>query len=354
MNLDRDDIEVELAAAARSYLDQAWTTAHLRQSLGQEPLPAEPWKQVSEMGWLDVLVNEADGGLGLGPVAAGAIAEESGRALFPGPLVDVIVLRGALSGHGWFAEDGLTTYAAAEAGSRGLAAHGTVVLESGRLRGEKVLVPYADHADRFVVLAQDQDEPVLALVDASACAVTAWGTVDPVSRLGTLALDGVEPARVLVGDDARAAYRAMTDLFLCLTAARLLGVAQRVVELSVDYARVRHQFGRPIGSFQAVRHRLADMHTGATTARSACYLAQAELAAGVPNAGRAAQVAKAYIARVGRRIAEDGLQIHGGIGFTYEHDLHLYFNHILTLQGSWGDEGVHEEALGQRLLAGAR
>jgi alkylation response protein AidB-like acyl-CoA dehydrogenase len=171
--------------------------------------------------------------------------------------------------------------------------------------------------------------------------------MDRTRSLSWLRLDQT-PALRLGGPDASAGAldRAATAL-----AAELLGSSSRVLEMSVAYAKDRQQFGRPIGSFQAVKHRLADALVDVEAMRSSVYYAAWSVAAGDASASLAASAAKAWCSDASGRVMASGLQVHGGIGFTWEHDLHLFVKRAQLDQSSWGDAVFHRERIAS-MLAG--
>jgi acyl-CoA dehydrogenase len=283
------------------------------------------------MGWLHVLVPEAAGGLGFSAVEAGIVSEEAGRALFPGPLVEAMAV-GSVPG-----VDPLGTTLADPDRT-------ALLFAGGRVAGTAGFVPYADRCDRLVACAESS----LVLVDLAAAGVVREPapSFDTVSRPVRVVVDGV-PGRPLAGDVAVARLQ---TLVRSLLAARLLGMIDAVLERAVAYAMQREQFGRPIGSFQAVQQLLAELAKLAVATRSACYASQASIADERPDAERRARAAKAYATRAARSVAESAIQVHGGIGFTTEVPVHLYLKHVLTLEPSWGDEHDHEQALGRLAL----
>jgi acyl-CoA dehydrogenase len=335
MRFDRDGMQREIADAAREFLAAAWSLELLRESAGGA-LPEDVWAQLTELGWLELVAPAEDGGLGLGPIEACAVFEESGRALLPGPLFDSVV-------------------AAPLCGRRGRAAlalydiDGEALLDGGRLTATKTLVESADAADVLLVTTPE----AIAAVPRDAVEVRRLHSVDHAIRPFELRIDGVAAELVASGTEAEALLGRIVEWGLVTSSARALGVIDAIVDMSIEYAKRREQFGRPIGSFQAVQHRLADMAARAVTCRSVCYVAQWALATDAPDIEHKARVAKAYVSRAVREVAESGIQVHGGVGFTEEHDLHLLVKHALTLEGAWGDPGEHEDALADALSARA-
>jgi alkylation response protein AidB-like acyl-CoA dehydrogenase len=211
-----------------------------------------------------------------------------------------------------------------------------------QLTGRPDPVAYAPSADVAIVAAESTDGPALFSVDLDDSTRPApEPAMDRTRELGWLRLDGVAGER-LGGDDA---VDALVDRGATGVAAEMLGGASRVLELAVEYAKDRVQFGHPIGSFQAVKHRCADMLVDVEGMRSSVYWAAWCLAAGDRDASVAASTAKIWGSDASRRVMASGLQVHGGIGFTWEHDLHLFLKRAQLDQLTFGDAGYHRERL---------
>jgi alkylation response protein AidB-like acyl-CoA dehydrogenase len=310
---------------------------------------AGAWEAMSEQGWLAIELPEDDGGLGLGLVEVAVLCEELGRRLVAAPFLPSVVALGALSD-----TDARATAATKEwreALSQGSAVGCTVVVPPGRLSvtegstegevrldGDAPPAPYAPSADVAVLVCGDSTYAV---------DLRAGGRPDPVPamdrtrELGILHFDGT-PAVRLGGADAagRALDRAAT-----LVSAEMLGAADHVLSMSVDYAKDRVQFGKPIGSFQAVKHMLADALVDVEGMRSTVYYAAWCTAADDPERSVAASMAKAWCSDASRRVMGTGLQVHGGIGFTWEHDMHLYVKRAQLDQVSYGDASFHRDRI---------
>jgi acyl-CoA dehydrogenase len=352
MALERTDVQRQVAAAAREFLGKAWTSGALRALRDTGGFPRERWSEVARLGWFDLLVPEAEGGAGLGPVEAGALLEEVGRALFPGPVFETMFWRPLLQRGDLLRRDD-AVIAMGRRGGRVKGPTDRLALARGALTGGGVVVGFGDVADWLILVAWEAEEPVVVAMEppVPGLDVRRVQSADPADRPCLVSADGAPVTRILArGPAARALHESAEMHTWAMTAAELLGISERVLELSVEYARQRTQFGRPIGSFQAVQHELADVAVRCRTLRSVCYLSQVLLAKGAgAGAGRIARVAKAYASRSGRQAVETALQVHGGIGFTEELDLHLYFKRALTLQAAWGDQRQHQRALGAAL-----
>ncbi len=310
---------------------------------------ATVWDAMSEQGWLALEQPEDEGGLGMGLVEVAVLCEELGRRLVAAPFLTSMVALGALNG-----SDGrgdAATKEWREALSQGSAVGCVVVVPAGRIavtsagaegevRLDGVAPPtlYAPSADVAVVVTTDG---VYAVDLRAAGNPEPLAAMDRTRELGVLAFDGT-PARRVGGADAadQALDRAAT-----LTSAEMLGAADEVLSMSVGYAKDRVQFGKPIGSFQAVKHMLADALVDVEGMRSTVYYAAWCAAADDPDRSLAASMAKAWCSDASRRVMGTGLQVHGGIGFTWEHDMHLYVKRAQLDQVSFGDASLHRDRI---------
>jgi alkylation response protein AidB-like acyl-CoA dehydrogenase len=312
------------------------------------------------------------GGAGLGFVELALLLEETGRALLPEPLFSTAVLgAGALLLAGseaqrrrWLPEIAAgrcrTALALLEEDGR-WGAEG-IALPAGRLTGTKRFVLDADRADLLIVAARSggrgEDGVTLALVEARTPGVTLRPTafVDLTRRVAQLRFEGVRvDESELLGPEGAAwpVLSRLLDLARAGLAAESLGVAERVLELCVAHARSREQFGRPIGAFQAVQHRCADMLVRVELARSAVWRAAWSLAAESPaEAHVAASMAKACAGEACREVAAAGIQVHGGLGFTWEQDLHLHYKRAKANELLFGDGPACRELVAASLLRG--
>jgi alkylation response protein AidB-like acyl-CoA dehydrogenase len=202
-------------------------------------------------------------------------------------------------------------------------------------------VVYGPLADVLVVPAEHDGTPALFALGPDAARVAAEPAMDRTRAVGWLDLDGA-PAVYLGG---ALAVEAVLDRAVAAVTAEMLGAAQQVLEMTVQYAKDRVQFGRPIGSFQAVKHRCADMLVDVEGMRSAVYYSGWAVGAADPDASAAASTAKVWCSDAARRVMASALQVHGGIGFTWEHDLHLFVKRSQLDQLSFGDAAYHRERL---------
>jgi alkylation response protein AidB-like acyl-CoA dehydrogenase len=323
------------------------------------------WSLGAELGWTGLTVPEEYGGTGQGLTELALVAEELGRAAAPDPFVPSALV-GLAVGRGGDAAlrrqvlpglaDGTLRATLALSESRrpwsptGVA--GTRAVRDGDaivLTGVKTAVPDAAGADLLLVTAELAGTPVAVLVDGDApgLSIRRQRLVDVTRDRHQLTLDGVRvPSGRLLDLDAQW----LLDAGAVLTAADALGAAERLLAMTVEHAKARFQFGRAIGSFQAVKHKVADMRLAVGGIRAAVCYAAVAADTGLPDAGRAASVAKAFAAEQSARLAGEALQTHGGIGFTWEHDLHLYLRRIKADEILFGDAAWHHERVCALLL----
>jgi alkylation response protein AidB-like acyl-CoA dehydrogenase len=307
--------------------------------------PAELWKAVGEQGWLAVLVPEEHDGLGLGLLDAAVLARCWGEGCVPGPFLPTLVAAEAirLGGTPEQQAEWLPKVAAGQA-KLTLAAHGRVTHADGRLSGAVPLAEYAHVADRLVVAAEGG---ALFLVDprGPGVTVTSLDTLDRSTRACSVDLQDApaeplaEPVLPEVGE------RAAT-----LLANDLAGVARVALTRTIDYVKTREQFGKPVGSFQALKHALADLHVAVTMAEHAGWYAAHALDASLPDGALAVSVAKAKASDAARDTTAAMIQFHGGIGYTWEHDAHLFFKRAKRLEYQFGDAATHRERIARLVV----
>ena len=347
-----------LRSQARDFLDKESDSKAVRRLMA-EPAGFDDglYKRMADLGWTAIPFPEPAGGLGLGLVDLVVVLEEMGRHVTPGPLQSSVGLAGMSVVRGGTDEqrarwlpgiaDGskrATMAIAEEKGSWHIAGVSAAAQRSGDawlLKGEKWYVPDAHIADWIVVAARtspsESDGLTLVVVDPRSPGVELrrLATMDPTQRLFQVRLDSVEvPIDDVVGEPDRggaALRRGLWATIVCVSS-ELCGVAQRALEMSVDYAKTRHQFGRPIGTYQGVSHKCADMLVLTESAKSLTYHAAWAVDEDAPEAPLAAAMAKAYASDAARQVTALGIQVHGGIGFTWEHDMHLYFK-----RAKWGE-----------------
>ena len=328
--------------------------------------PTELWSTMVELGWPALTIAEEHGGIGLGMLEAAILAEELGRVITPGPLLATVSQfvpairetgtaeqQAHLLGHVAAGEMTGSLAIAELSGSFDPAAvNATVTLDGDYavLSGEKRFVVEGDAVDELVVVAriggQPGDDGVRAvLVPVASTTTELLDAFDGSRRLVQVTLDGVrvERDRVLGDPDASAApavRRALEEATVCL-ALEMVGTAQTIFDITLDYAKQREQFGVPIGSFQAIKHKFADMMIALERARSLGYFAALTIAEDDSRRTSATSVAKAAAGDCQRLLAKEGIQIHGGIGYTWEHDMHLYVKRAKSLEPLFGSTITH-------------
>ncbi len=331
MNFDFTDDQQAIKRTANEMLAARFKPERVRELSEAGEHDDGAWKEMSELGWAGIFIDEDHGGQGLGVVELVILMEELGYALAPVPFLSNAAAGLALqfAGSDEQKERWLPGIASGEA-------RGTV----GMVRdGEARLVPDADSAEVIVLIGSDGSTSVLPASDAE---IEPLETMDRTRRFARVRAEGGEP---LGGDCFAAGDRIATAL-----SAETVGVAQKAMEMAVEYARDRKQFGRPIGSYQAVSHRCAQMLLEVEGSRSAAYYA-AWCADSEPDSlAAAASMAKAYSSDAGWRVCGSSLQVHGGIGFTWEHDLHFYLKRAKTNAILYGSASEHRERLAELTL----
>ena len=303
------------------------------------------WRQMCELGWLGLRVPEDAGGSGLGMREYCALAEECGAGLLPEPLIPCSIAARVLVGpelDRLLAGDAIVIPAWQEQ-ANSLALDGGTVLRDGRVSGHKRFVPMAAGADAFLVSAGGG----LALVKRDAPGVTlAIDRTQDGGHYGTLTLERA-PAQPLAGDLAAAIEEATLA-----TAAYLLGVMERAFAMTLSYLKTRQQFGKPIGSFQALAHRAADLKIEVALTRASVEAAAATLDTSAVAAVRQAAVsrAKARASDAAMRVARQAIQMHGGIGYTDEYDVGLYLRKAMVLANLFGSAALHRARYAQLAL----
>ncbi len=367
-----------LRDTARKFLDGECPTKFVRQMMATEAaVTGEFWQKLAEQGWLGITYDEADGGSGLGLVDLVVLMEEIGRAVMPGPYPATVLLGGAaIAAAGspaarqeWLpkiaAGEAKATLAASEPNARWDAAGITLSAHETRggfaLSGTKLFVPDAHLADVLVVTARSRDGSTmedgisLFLVPkgTAGVAVRLLPSVDETRKLCEVRFDNVVlPATALLGElhEGWPAVAGVIDRAAVALSAEICGAAQRVLDMTVEYAKLRTAFGKPIGSYQGVKHKCADMLIEIENAKSLTYYAAWAVEA-EPDAAMAVSMAKAAASDAGRKVCAAGIQLHGGIGMTWEHDLQLYLKRAKASEIAFGDATWHRERVARLMVA---
>jgi alkylation response protein AidB-like acyl-CoA dehydrogenase len=358
MKFSLTDEQRALRDAVQSYLRVRFGPQQVRElyeSPESDGVPEALWKAIGEQGWLAVLVPEEHDGLGLGLLDAAIIARAFGAGTVPGPWLGTVLVGEALRLAGSEAQQKtwLPRLAAGEvkgavallkSGSSPNPAGAPAQATDGKLTGRLDLVEYAGVADVLVVAAQDG----LYLVEAAGLSVTPHEALDRTTRLGTIELDGTTAER-LEGSSAEVVQE-LIDRGAVLAASDLAGIARKALSDTVEYDKTRVQFGKPVGSFQAIKHHLADIHLAVTMAEHAATYAAHAFDIDAPDKQVAASIAKAKAGDTADESTSAMIQYHGGIGYTWEHDSHFYLKRSKRLEYQFGDASQHRERIAQLVL----
>jgi acyl-CoA dehydrogenase len=368
MNFDFSDDQKQIKDQARKFLSEKCTTKTVRKLYeGDAGYDAALWKQIAEMGWMGTAIPEESGGLGLGYLELCVVAEELGRALAPVPFSSTVYLFAeALLAAGTdeqktrllpklAAGELIGTFARSEGPGAVLPKNIRCSFKGGKLSGSKIPVTDGMDADYAIVLARGSDEAgerglQLALVDLKGAGVTRRkvASLDPSRGSAEIVFDNAsaEPIGKL-GEGWEVASRVM-DRAAILIAFEQVGGSDVCLAMAKDFAMSRYAFGRPIGSFQAIKHKLADMYVNNELARSNAYYGAWALSTGARELPLAAAAARISATQAFDYAAKENTQTHGGIGFTWEADCHFYYKRSRQLglalgpQRAWKDKLVSE------------
>jgi acyl-CoA dehydrogenase len=366
LNFDFSDEQKQLRDQARRFLAERCPPAAVRAVLeGSHSFDRELWRELGALGFLGAAIPEQYGGVGMGELELCVIAEELGRALAPAPAASSIYLAaGFLMAAGDEAQKqawlprlasgaAIGTFALAEAPGRVREASIAAAVVNGRLTGAKTPVADGDVADLAIVAAREAGRVSLFLVDLNAAGVTrrVVESIDPTRAQAALAFDAAPAERLGGAGEGMAIAAAVMDRAAVLVAFEQVGGADRALEMARDYALERMAFGRQIGSFQAIKHMLADMYVAATLARSNAYYGAWALSTGSAELPVAAATARVSATQAFQQCAKNNIQVHGGMGFTWAFDCHLFYRRSNGLALSLGSQSTWEDLLIDRLRA---
>jgi alkylation response protein AidB-like acyl-CoA dehydrogenase len=346
-----------LKDSARKFFAGECPSAEVRRLMETETAyDAALWSKLSDQGYTGIIFPEECGGVGLGKVELMLLMEEAGRALLPGPFFSTVVLAGSVL-------DAVSTPAIKRKYlapiCRGEVRATVAILEAsaswnprdillsaanGKLSGEKFFVSDAAIADFIVVAARNG----VFVVDSKAhdLRISPMSGMDLTRKLYVVEFSNTPAEEIGSTKDLQRAFEIATTAL----AAELVGGMQRTLDITVEYAKTRKQFGKPIGSFQAVQHQCADMYLETESSRSAVYYAGWALEENSPDAATAVSIAKMYASDAGRTVGNRGIQIHGGMGFTWENDLHLYYRRAKASETAFGDATFHRERIASMVI----
>ncbi|MEM9168287.1 MAG: acyl-CoA dehydrogenase [Pseudomonadota bacterium] len=362
-----------LRESARGFLDEKAPVAafrKLRDSGSETAYDPALWKEMAEMGWAGILINEDHGGADFGFVGAGLLAEEMGRTLTASPFLSTAVLAATALGRyaspamqdkclpAIAAGDLVAALAVDEGPKHAPFKIETQAAQSGNafsISGEKTFVADAVSADKLIVAARtagasgEEDGVTLFLVDAAANGVDFERTAMVDSRnYARVTLDKVDAT----GDDVigevdggASVLNGVLNAGRAALAAEMSGSSQAAFEMTTDYLKERKQFGKEIGSFQALQHRAAHLYSEIELVKSAVLKALQDLDTGPENAGAICALAKAKAGAVAKLASQEAIQMHGGVGMTDEYDVGFYMKRIRVAQEMFGDAAFHADAL---------
>ncbi len=359
MDFGLSEEQQQLKDSARALLTHECPTTEVRKVMASDGYPRALYEQVAKLGWNGLIVPEQFGGAGLGMLEMAMLLEEGGYAAMPGPfLFSSAIATGALKLVRSSEPTGKWLKAIAEGKAIGTVAINdrtgsidprdltTIATKNGealRINGVKSNVPYAEIADFIVVVARDLSSPELWLgvVEKNAPGVTIKPrkNLDLTRRIASVELEGASAVR-LPGEGL---YAKLVDIGALAIAADSLGGMERALEMAVEYSKVREQFGKPIGSFQALKHAAAEIVSELEPARSLLWYAAYAFDAGLPDASRYIAMAKARLCDIYARGSDRAVLMHGGIGFTWEHDMHIWFKRARFNESYFGSPAFHRE-----------
>jgi alkylation response protein AidB-like acyl-CoA dehydrogenase len=320
---------------------------------------ASLWSKLTDQGYTGIIFPEAYGGVGLGKVELMLLMEEAGRALLAGPFFSTVVLAGSLlESVATSAQkkqyllpicggEVRATVAILEASASWNLVDLQLSAANGKLTGTKFFVSDAAVADFILVVTRNG--VFLVDRDAPGLKISPMSGMDLTRKLYVVEFAGT-PAQEI---GANATLARTFDVAAAALSAELVGGMQRTLEIAVEYAKTRKQFGKPIGMFQAVQHQCADMYLETESSRSAVYYAGWALQENSPDAPTAVSVAKMYASDAARTVGNRGIQIHGGMGFTWENDLHLYYRRAKASETAFGDATFHRERIASLVIDSA-
>ena len=345
MNFEFSDELIQLRDQARRFLTDRCPPAVPRRILDtSEPYAADLWRAIAEMGWTGAAIPEEYGGVGLGRLAVCVLAEEIGRAVAPVPFsssvylaTEAIMLFGSeQQKQTWLPKlasgEVIGTFAFAERAGPFDPTKLAASVSAGRLSGSKLAVPDGDIADLAVVATHGGGGPWLHLVDLTGAGVTRQTVVtfDPTRSHANVAFSAAQ-AEPLSGSIGAGTVRTLLDYAAVPMAFEQVGGAQAALDMANAYAKERFAFGRPIGSFQGIKHKLADMYIQVELARSNAYYGAWAVHSNASELPIAASVARIAACEAGWFVTKENIQTHGGMGFTWQMDCHLYYRRAKLL-----------------------
>jgi len=363
MNFGLTEDQEHLRDAARKFLEEQCPMEEVRRLMNEPAGYSEKlWAEIAELGWTGLVTAEEYGGAGLGFIELIVLLEETGRGLFPSPLISTLLAGSVIDdiGSGGQKSGALSALAAGEEigaiaifdcpddiSRAGIATRGTTDGDEIVLQGGKTHVIDAPSASLFVVAFRDEaDDVQLALVPSGTDGVTveSLDTLDKSKRIGHVDLASVRVPRDAILGDAESAWPAIErvmDRGAIATTAEILGAGQAALDLTVQFAKDRVQFGSPIGRYQGVKHPLAEIYVDLESIRSLLYYAAWAVEENSSDLSSAASQAKAFATEAFLKIGVAGVQLHGAVGYTEEYDIQLYLKRSKWARPVFGDENHH-------------
>ncbi|HEY7873999.1 MAG TPA: acyl-CoA dehydrogenase family protein [Actinomycetota bacterium] len=354
-----------LRSQARSFLEEKFPADRIAEIATTDDVGGQDmaWRELAELGWIGLSVAESDGGAGMSFLEEAVLFEETGRALYPGPYFSTIglclpLLSGDLLGAVLSGERAATLAWAEPSSPYGLAHVDQLSTKAEpsnggwAITGEKHLVPLGAHGGAVLVVAvASEGAGVWAVeLDSDGVSGTELSTMDGTRRLGRLQLTGAPASVVVAPGEGEAALESVRLRALAALALEAVGIATKAHELSMEHVKTRKQFDKPIGSYQAVSHQVADTYVETELARSLAYWAAWCVANDPDQAPVAVAAAKAAASEAAVAACERAIQVHGGIGFTWEHPLHLYYKRAQWIDSFEGFGSVHRATVAVSLL----
>jgi alkylation response protein AidB-like acyl-CoA dehydrogenase len=371
MNFGLTETQQTLKNTARQFLTAECPSSEVRRMMDTEnAFDAALWKKIADQGWTGIIFPEEYGGFAMGMVEMAAVTEEMGRAVLPGPYLSTLLAGSVLQFAGSEPQkqnylsaicrgEAKATLAFLEESASWLPErvhlHASFGPDGYSLSGRKAFVTDAAAADFIVATARLSGELALFCVPAGTPCLEARATpgIDGTRKLYEVLFDAVkldESALIASGEKAEAAIRHGFGVATVALVAEMVGGMQKLLETTVGYAKTRKQFGRPIGQFQAVQHMCADMLVLTESSRSAAYYAAWAMNEGSAEAAEAVSIAKAYTSDAYREVGNRAIQVHGGMGFTWENDIHLYYRRAKASEIAFGDATFHREKLAKLII----
>ena len=346
-----------LKDSARKFFAGECPSAEMRRLMETDTAyDAALWSKLTDQGYTGIIFPEEYGGVGLGKVELMLLMEEAGRALLPGPFFSTVVLAGSVLDavaspahkQKYLAPicrgEARATVAILEASASWNLRDMQLTAANGKLTGEKYFVSDAAVADFILVVARNG----VFIVDSKApgLKISPMTAMDLTRKLYVVEFNDTPAEEIGATTNLERAF----DVATAALSAELVGGMQRTLDITVEYAKTRKQFGKPIGTFQAVQHQCADMYLETESSRSAVYYAGWALEENSPDASTAVSIAKMYASDAARTVGNRGIQIHGGMGFTWENDVHLYYRRAKGSETAFGDATFHRERIATKVI----